>query len=739
VQYPRLVFYISLLLLVLFVIPLTFFVTAKTYDMNAWLSPLDRVVSTLIAGEDQSGDLPPQPITATNLLIDKRIDSVNLLGILYYLRYAEVKSVIMPVDIEILRDYYQTKEMADFIRNTPSILSSVTISGRKGFPVSSGTYSRSNDSWKQLTYLKTSNPFFHANYRDRINFSNETGTPSYKIGTSIDTGKRPFNNSIDILTRFENKFLLSLPFLMYLQDTTIDVRVDEFSFTSIGSGENRIWFDQAGRSGVLPPKSIRYSISQSEYAEWVNMFNIRQEAVSQLVGMQMLNISDDGWQQFQNEEQLLFALYSGTRRGSGSRFEQAKAMATEWNRFTAANTPGMRNGVVFISRTPDQAWMQDTLGSYLTLRDGRILYRLPLGIITAILILISIVLVILHGLLDRPMLFSILSGVILILSIPLYLILRNFAGIDYPLAAIIISLACGTAIGWIANRARQLLWLNEVRSIYKGSASIEFSGNTARKWQHGRFSLATKQHLATFLLVDTTAFLEQDITEDDVEFIAQKIAEIENTIKQFGGVRNNFDSAHISCYFGNPYQFEQQADMAVDTARDIHRVPVYINHKSARFVIAIHTKNEWFKYIHKNNQKCYTFIGNSIHILSKMQKVAHRFGVNTILSETTFKQCTIEQPVRMLDRISIKGISGSIRLFELLLDHPNADEQKLLDYFHAGLKLFEEQKWKEASAYFRQCLRIRENDIPSQIYFDRCKEFHEIPPNEDWDGVYEVE
>jgi hypothetical protein len=60
----------------------------------------------------------------------------------------------------------------------------------------------------------------------------------------------------------------------------------------------------------------------------------------------------------------------------------------------------------------------------------------------------------------------------------------------------------------------------------------------------------------------------------------------------------------------------------------------------------------------------------------------------------------------------------------------------LLKYYNEGLKKYKKGKFKEALSEFEKALEIIPNDGPTQVYIKRCKEYIEIPPPIDWDGVY---
>jgi tetratricopeptide (TPR) repeat protein len=60
----------------------------------------------------------------------------------------------------------------------------------------------------------------------------------------------------------------------------------------------------------------------------------------------------------------------------------------------------------------------------------------------------------------------------------------------------------------------------------------------------------------------------------------------------------------------------------------------------------------------------------------------------------------------------------------------------MLEQYNKGLELYKMRKFEEAIEYFEKALEIIPDDGPSALYIDRCKEFMENPPAEDWDGVY---
>ncbi|MRR09691.1 tetratricopeptide repeat protein [bacterium] len=66
---------------------------------------------------------------------------------------------------------------------------------------------------------------------------------------------------------------------------------------------------------------------------------------------------------------------------------------------------------------------------------------------------------------------------------------------------------------------------------------------------------------------------------------------------------------------------------------------------------------------------------------------------------------------------------------------PNKKRQAVERYLN-GLACYRSRKWDEATAFFQQALAADPDDGPSQAYLERCRDFKQSPPPEDWDGVY---
>ncbi len=65
-------------------------------------------------------------------------------------------------------------------------------------------------------------------------------------------------------------------------------------------------------------------------------------------------------------------------------------------------------------------------------------------------------------------------------------------------------------------------------------------------------------------------------------------------------------------------------------------------------------------------------------------------------------------------------------------------KKKVLELFAEGRKFYKLMKFADARDAFARALTVDPDDGPSKVYHDRCKDYIENPPPEDWDGVSDM-
>jgi adenylate cyclase len=136
----------------------------------------------------------------------------------------------------------------------------------------------------------------------------------------------------------------------------------------------------------------------------------------------------------------------------------------------------------------------------------------------------------------------------------------------------------------------------------------------------------------------------------------------------------------------------------------------------------------------------YTIMGNEVNLAARLEGVNKQYGTWILASEHTVRETNGRILSRPLDRVRVVGINEPVRLHEIMdiAETASAEIATLTERFALALELFEKRDWAGAERAFAATLSFAPQDRPSQIYRDRCVNFMEKPPADDWDGVYNL-
>jgi len=139
----------------------------------------------------------------------------------------------------------------------------------------------------------------------------------------------------------------------------------------------------------------------------------------------------------------------------------------------------------------------------------------------------------------------------------------------------------------------------------------------------------------------------------------------------------------------------------------------------------------------------YTVTGDHVNLGARLEGTNKQYGTHILLSEYTYQElCNGSQPnpfvARELDLVRMKGKKEPVRIYELIGRTGQVDEATLqrIAHFEQGLVEYRNRHWEAAIEQFKHALSLELDDIPSQLYIQRCRTHQIDPPSENWDGVY---
>ena len=133
----------------------------------------------------------------------------------------------------------------------------------------------------------------------------------------------------------------------------------------------------------------------------------------------------------------------------------------------------------------------------------------------------------------------------------------------------------------------------------------------------------------------------------------------------------------------------------------------------------------------------YTVMGDSVNLAARLEGINKEYGTRIIISQFTYEEVKDTFTAREVDRVRVKGKLEPVRIFELICEGEPTDKvAENLRLFSQGYGLYHEKNFAEAQAIFKKAFAVSQNDPVSKLYIERCQDYLDSAPPEDWDGVF---
>jgi adenylate cyclase len=139
--------------------------------------------------------------------------------------------------------------------------------------------------------------------------------------------------------------------------------------------------------------------------------------------------------------------------------------------------------------------------------------------------------------------------------------------------------------------------------------------------------------------------------------------------------------------------------------------------------------------VHRVN---YTVMGEPVATAARLEALAKRYGVRTLVGETLVEEAKEAFLFRPVDTVRMGREGQPIRIFELLGPLSATGFEWLRDY-EAAYLAWQERRFTDALVAFNGLARSRPDDAVVARYVARCTACVTTPPPESWDEIYDAD
>lgn len=272
-----------------------------------------------------------------------------------------------------------------------------------------------------------------------------------------------------------------------------------------------------------------------------------------------------------------------------------------------------------------------------------------------------------------------------------------------------------------------------------------------------KLTLGGEKREITVLFTDIahfTSISEKLSPESLVALLNEYLEAMTDVIMAEGGTIDKYEGDAIMAYFGAPLGQADHAVRACTTALKMREKLTELLNKwkndpplpggekkpEIDFRCGLSMGEAIVGNVGSKSRLEYTAIGDIVNLGSRLEGANKKYLTNVLVSEATYEAVKEHFEAREIDIIRVVGKAKPIKVYELLNYKgklvPEAVE--LLRLYNEGIQMYHERNFEGALTKFTQLLGKYPSDGPSKLYKQRCDVLKDIPPPEDWDGVFEL-
>jgi adenylate cyclase len=326
----------------------------------------------------------------------------------------------------------------------------------------------------------------------------------------------------------------------------------------------------------------------------------------------------------------------------------------------------------------------------------------------------------------------------------------RFTGVFFaPLGTVL-----AMTIAVIAREIMSYAGSEKEKSFIRAAFSTYVSGDVVKEIisDPSRLQLGGTKRYMTAIFTDVKGFStisEKLDPEDLVSLLNRYLSAMSDIVLKEKGTIDKYEGDAIIAFFGAPLDLSDHALRACVSAITMKKIEAELNiaimenklsPSPLLTRIGVNTGFMVAGNMGTENKMNYTIMGNAVNLAARLEGVNKQYGTWILASGDTVRETGDKLLTRRLDRVRVVGINEPVRLHELLdmAESASEEQRKLAAVFHEALENFEKRLWKTASDGFKEALSVIPEDPPSKIYIERCEQFLMAPPEDGWDGVYNL-
>ncbi|MCE5252323.1 adenylate/guanylate cyclase domain-containing protein [bacterium] len=265
----------------------------------------------------------------------------------------------------------------------------------------------------------------------------------------------------------------------------------------------------------------------------------------------------------------------------------------------------------------------------------------------------------------------------------------------------------------------------------------------------GMLTLGGEERIMTVIFSDVAGFttISESLTPTQlVELLNEYLTAMTDIVLQYDGIIDKYEGDAIMAEFGAPLPDDDHAVKACFAAIEMQKKLVEMRKKlkeegraELRARVGINSGVMVVGNMGSREIFDYTVMGDNVNLSSRLEGANKVYSTYIMCSEATRKMAENEIITRELDLIRVKGKTEGVKVHEIIArksEGIDETKQRVIDAYNSGIVAYKERRWQDGINLFKEALAVDSEDGPSKVYLERCTEYLDNPPADDWDGIF---
>ncbi|HSA07275.1 MAG TPA: adenylate/guanylate cyclase domain-containing protein [Candidatus Gastranaerophilales bacterium] len=197
-------------------------------------------------------------------------------------------------------------------------------------------------------------------------------------------------------------------------------------------------------------------------------------------------------------------------------------------------------------------------------------------------------------------------------------------------------------------------------------------------------SQSGQRKIMTVLFSDIRGFTtlsEQHPADEVIAILNEYITEMVEVILGYNGTLDKYIGDAIMAFYNDPVEMEDHALRAVLTSIGMKNKLVELNENwnkqgkaPLNIGIGINTGDMIVGHMGSHRLVDYTVIGDNVNLASRIESLTKNYGVNILISESTYNEVKEQVDARYIDEVVVKGKKNAVKVYEVLGLKPEFEE-----------------------------------------------------------------